>query len=171
MTHRLWMIAALALLAGTAVSVLYNSSPDKDDTGSVSLEQLELPDLNGNRQSFRQWKGKVVLVNFWATWCPPCIEEMPMFLELRNQYSSAGFEIVGIAVDEIEKAREFGKSMQIDYPLMFGLDDGMSLMASLGNRLGGLPYSVLFDRSGNPVNTKTGPYSKQELEDLIKSLL
>ena len=171
MTARLWLVAGLALLTGVIASIVVNTTLDKDDAVAVSLEQIELPDLNGKKQSFKQWQGKVLLVNFWATWCPPCIEEIPIFLELRKQYSSAGFEVVGIAIDDAEKARTFGESMQIDYPLIFGQSEGMTVMANLGNRIGGLPYSVLFDRSGNVVNTKSGPYSKAELAELIKNNL
>ncbi|GMR06319.1 MAG: TlpA disulfide reductase family protein [Gammaproteobacteria bacterium] len=166
-----WLFAGLALLAGVAASFYINSGPDKVVPSGIRLEQIELPDLNGNRQSLVQWQGKLLLVNFWATWCPPCREEIPVFLSLRKKYLSNDFEVVGISIDSVQKVLEFRDAIGIDYPLLDGEKNGMSLMVTLGNRLGALPYSVLFDRNGNAVHFKSGEFSRQELEKLIENYL
>jgi thiol-disulfide isomerase/thioredoxin len=171
MTPKLWLIAGLSLLAGLVLSVYLNSGSDTEETTDVRLDDIAIPDLTGRRQSFQQWKGKLVLVNFWATWCPPCREEIPLFLSLRKKYSAAGFEIVGISIDEVSKVMQYRDAMHIDYPLLNGQQQGMSLMASLGNRTGGLPYSVIFDRNGNVIDLKSGAYKQQELVKLIENHL
>lgn len=171
MTPKLWLIAALSLLTGLVISFYLNSVSDTEEISHLRLDDISVPDLTGNTQSFQQWQGKLVLVNFWATWCPPCREEIPLFLSLRKKYSAAGFEIVGISIDEVSKVMQYRDAMHIDYPLLNGQQQGMSLMASLGNRTGGLPYSVIFDRNGNVIDLKSGAYKQQELVKLIENHL
>ena len=167
-----WLFAGLALLAGIAASFYINSLSDKEEpSAAIRLEQIELPDLNGNRHALAQWQGKLLLVNFWASWCPPCLEEIPIFLSLRKKNLDDGFEVVGISVDSVQKVLRIPDSIGIDYTLLDGEKDGLSLMANLGNHTGALPYSILFDRKGNAVHFKTGQFSQQELEELIESYL
>lgn len=170
MSLKTWLIVGLALLAGIAASI-YMRSVTEQEEAAFMLPGTELADLDGNPQSLRQWQGKVLLINFWATWCPPCLEEIPLFSSLRNQYAAAGFEVVGVAVDDISKVVEFRDAHQVEFPLLNGEQDGMSLMSTFGNAMGGLPYSVLFDRTGKAVHYKTGPYNRQELQDLIEKYL
>ena len=174
MTAKLWLMAGLAMLAGVLASLYFNTGEivtRQDQNAAISLDQINLLDLDGNKQSLSQWQGKVLLVNFWATWCPPCREEIPVFLSLRKKFSSDGFEVVGISIDDANKVKQYRRSMQIDYPLLDGEQSGMPLMVSLGSPTGGLPFSVLYDRSGDVVQIKTGPYGQQELQDLIEKLL
>ncbi len=166
-----WLFAGLALLAGVALSFYINLGPDRERSNAVRLEQIELPDLNGNIQLPAQWQGKLLLVNFWATWCPPCREEIPIFLSLRKKHLDDGFEVVGISIDSVQKVKEFRDSLGIDYPLLDGEKNGVSLMVTLGNRLGALPYSILFDRNGKAIHFKSGEFSRQELEKLIEIYL
>ena len=174
MTAKLWLMAGLAMLAGVLASLYFNTGKietKQEQNAAISLDQINLLDLDGNKQSLSQWQGKVLLVNFWATWCPPCREEIPVFLSLRKKFSSDGFEVVGISIDDANKVKQYRRSMQIDYPLLDGEQSGMPLMVSLGNPTGGLPFSVLYDRSGDVVQIKTGAYGHQELQDLIEKLL
>ena len=169
-----WLFAGLALLAGIAASFYINSLSDTEEpaaAAAIRLEHIELPDLHGNRQSLAQWQGKLLLVNFWASWCPPCLEEIPVFVSLRKKNVDDGFEVVGISVDSVQKILRIRDSTGIDYPLLDGEKDGLSLMANLGNHTGALPYSVLFDHNGNAVHFKTGQFSRQELEELIENYL
>jgi thiol-disulfide isomerase/thioredoxin len=171
MKPTLWLIAGLSLLTGLVISVYLNSVSNTEEISAVRLDDIALADLHGGRQDFKQWQGKLVLVNFWATWCPPCREEIPLFLSLRKKYSASGFEIVGVSVDDVGKVMQYRDAMHIDYPLLNGEQKGMSLMASLGNRTGALPFSVIFDRSGNVVDMKSGAYKHQELAKLIETHL
>ncbi len=171
MNLKLWLLAFVALLAGISVSVYRNSAPQPEAESFTSLTQMALPDLAGKRQPFAQWKGKLLLVNFWATWCPPCRNEIPVFMSVRNKYLADGFEIVGISIDSAEKVLGFRDELVIDYPLLDGEEKGIPMMTRLGNAIGALPYSVLFDRKGNPVFYKSGEFSHDELEALLKKHL
>ncbi|MGB5279715.1 MAG: TlpA disulfide reductase family protein [Arenicellales bacterium] len=171
MTKRLWLAAGLALLTGISASIYFNAEPEKEHRQVKTLDQIQLPDLNGKEQSVSQWQGKVLLINFWATWCPPCREEIPVFLSLRNKFSSAGFEVVGVSIDYVNKVKQYRDSMQINYPLLDGEEKGMAIMLALGSPSGGLPFSVLYDRNGNAVHSKSGPYEQQELQSLIEKYL
>ena len=171
MSLKLWLMVGLALLAGLSASLYINTVSNTEVASAARLDEIKLPGLDGSKQDINQWQGKLVLVNFWATWCPPCLEEIPVFLSLRNKYAAAGFEVIGISIDDVSKVEQFRDTMQISYPLLDGEKNGMVLMHALGNNIGGLPYSVLFDRSGKAVETKSGPYQEQELKDLIDKLL
>jgi thiol-disulfide isomerase/thioredoxin len=172
MNLKIIVVAALAVASGALASYYLGTLGDSDaQPPAVALDQLVLQDLDGREQEFSQWQGKVLLVNFWATWCPPCIEEIPMFIGLREKYAAAGFEIAGIAVDDIAKAKKFGETQNVNFPLLYGQAQGMSLMKKLGNSMGGLPYSVLYDRNGQIRATKSGAFSHEELEELIKNNL
>lgn len=130
-----------------------------------------LPDLEGQARDISDWEGKVVLVNFWATWCPPCRREIPEFIEVRDKYKDQGFEILGIAIDTADVVKEFVRTMGIDYPIVHGEMDAVTISSAYGNTMGGLPYSVLLDRDGNIQFVRTGELSKDMLEEQLKLLL
>ncbi len=133
--------------------------------------QARLPDLTGQAQAMKQWQGKVVLVNFWAPWCPPCRREIPGFIRLQERLGVQGLQFVGVALDEADKVQAFADQIGINYPVLLGGAEAAMLSQNAGNRLGGLPYSVLFDRQGNPVATLTGEVSEARLEALVQPLL
>jgi len=173
MTSRIWLVAAgaaIAMLGGLYVSSMIQDT-DTHLNAEVRFDHLVLPDLDGHEQAFSQWQGKVLLINFWATWCPPCVEEIPIFMRLREKYAAHGFEIVGIAIDEAKKVRQFSQEMAIDYPLIQGDEQGIKIMQHFQNRIGALPYSVLFNRQGRAVHFKPGRFSESELESLFTKYL
>jgi len=131
----------------------------------------KLPDLAGRIQTIKQWRGKVVVLNFWAPWCPPCRREIPDFIRLQERHGQAGLQFVGIALDAPDKVAAFVDETGINYPILLGGDDGAALSSAAGNRLGGLPFTVVFDRRGNAVATLTGGVSEARLEALVKPLL
>jgi len=108
--------------------------------------------------------------NFWATWCAPCREEMPLLLSARAKYASKGVEIVGIAVDNAAKVREFSTALGITYPILLAEADGLELMRKLGNAAGGLPYTVFLDREGRPVEHKLGALKAAELDRILTEM-
>lgn len=131
----------------------------------------QLPDLAGRPQVMQQWLGKVVVVNFWAPWCPPCRREIPGFIALQDQLGARGLQMVGIALDEPDKVQAYSDEAGINYPLLLGGASAVALSQASGNRLGGLPYSVVFDRKGNAVASLVGEVSQARLEALVKPLL
>jgi thiol-disulfide isomerase/thioredoxin len=135
------------------------------------LLALTLPDLEGKPQSLSQWKGKVLVVNFWATWCPPCKEEMPEFSRLNSKYASNGVQFVGISIDSAEKVAAFHKETEISYPLLISNLETLELSSDLGNRAKALPFTVILRPDGRPQQVKLGKYATPELEIAIQSAL
>lgn len=138
---------------------------------SGNLDQARFTTLNGTSQTLAQWRGKVVVLNFWATWCGPCREEMPMLDALRSQWRNQGVEVVGIALDQPVEVQNFLRSLRIGYPVLLGDADTLSLMRSLGNRTGGLPFTVILDRQGKVVARLTGKLSEQNLRQAVEPRL
>jgi thiol-disulfide isomerase/thioredoxin len=118
-----------------------------------------------------EWRGKVLVCNFWATWCPPCREEIPLLVSQRDALASKGLEVVGIAVDSAPKVAEFAKTAKISYPILVAEASGIGLMRELGNRSGALPYTVFLDRDGTIVARKLGALHRPELERILQKLL
>src|SRR5687767_12687503 len=137
---------------------------------SRALFAATLPDLSGQPRRMAEWQGRVVLINFWATWCAPCREEIPLLMAARQKYAPAGVEIVGIAVDNAVKVAEYVKSMSISYPVLVAEADGLDLMRQLGNSGGGLPYTVVADRQGALVHRKLGALKQGDLEGILGKL-
>lgn len=166
------LLAFFALILGVGVSVYINSS-DKDEARApaLSLYEIELPDLEGQPQDLSHWRGSLVLVNFWASWCPPCRKEIPVFMTVLNKYRDRNFQVLGISIENAADAKKFRDEVAIAYPLYDGNKAGLSIMMKMGNATGALPYSVLFDRKGKIIFTKTGEFTLQELDELIKSNL
>ena len=133
--------------------------------------EFALEDLDGNVRNVREWDGKVLLVNFWATWCPPCIKETPLLIELQHKYGDQGLQIIGLAIDDEKSVRDFVDTMGVDYPIVAGELEAMELARRFGNRLNALPYSAFVDRNGDIVHIKAGDIEKEEAEKIIQSLL
>src|SRR3970282_1500768 len=135
----------------------------------AAATDFALRDLAGNTHSLSSWRGKVVLLNFWATWCPPCREEIPLFIDLQRRYAQQGLQIVGISIDNPEAVARYWQEMKINYPLLIADETTYELMAAYGNRQGGLPYSVLIAADGRIAGGKIGAYHCAELEAALKT--
>ena len=135
-----------------------------------ALRAASFADLDGKMRRLDEWRGRVLVCNFWATWCAPCREEIPLLLEMRRKYGPGGVEIVGIAIDDAAKVRQFSASFSISYPILLAETDGLDLMRRLGNSGGGLPYTVIVDREGTLVHRKLGALKQPELDGLLAPL-
>jgi thiol-disulfide isomerase/thioredoxin len=133
--------------------------------------EFSLPDLSDKPRHVSEWRGKLTLLNFWATWCPPCKQEIPAFIKLQRDYGGHGLQIVGVALDTKESVTAFREESGINYPILIDQDVALKLMARYGNSSGSLPFSVILARSGEIISRKLGAYSEEELETLIVSLL
>lgn len=132
---------------------------------------FKLKDLDGKVRDVKEWDGKVLMINFWATWCPPCRKEIPAFVELQEKYEAKGFKILGIALDEKQAVIDFTDPMGINYPILMADQDGPVLSKAYGNRLGVLPYTVIVDRQGNIIHRLKSELSFKQAESLILPLL
>lgn len=132
---------------------------------------LQLPDLTGRVQAMGQWHGKVVVVNFWATWCAPCREEIPSFVALQEKYGTRGLQFVGIAIDQRDKVKAFAQEFRMNYAVLLGGLDTVDLTRQAGNRIGALPFTLVLDRNGHIVSRELGKVKEAQLEKLLLSLL
>lgn len=161
--------ALIALVAGHGVSQWVFRSQDPEP-GAV-LADFSLPDLRGKTRWLSEWQGRTIVLNFWATWCAPCREEIPLFIEFQKRYEGGGLQIVGIAIDNQTAVAEYAKTMRINYPLLLAEEAGISIMSRYGNTRGGLPYTVIISHSGAIISRKLGSYKEKELETLLKPLV
>jgi thiol-disulfide isomerase/thioredoxin len=138
--------------------------------GDDALRSATLVDLAGKPRPVAEWDGQVLVWNFWATWCAPCREEVPLLIAVREKYKASGVEIIGIAIDNAAKVREFSLSFGISYPLLLAGTDGLELMRKLGNSAGGLPYTVVVDRQGKVVHRKLGALKAGDLDAILGPL-
>jgi thiol-disulfide isomerase/thioredoxin len=118
-----------------------------------------------------QWRGKVLVVNFWATWCAPCREEMPEFVKAQREYGGKGLQFVGIAVDQADKVDQFVKEIGLNYPTLIGGFGAMELSKTLGNDKMALPFTVVLNRDGKVVHTQLGELKPAKLQSIVTQLL
>jgi len=133
-----------------------------------SASSYVLPDLHGNATALAKWHGKVVLLNFWASWCVPCLKEMPLLAKFQREHTSDGVEVVGIAMEQTQSAAAFMKRVSVDYPILIGIDADPVPTTVFGDTAGLLPYSVLVGRDGRILETKLGPLDEGLLDDWLK---
>jgi thiol-disulfide isomerase/thioredoxin len=141
-------------------------------SGSIStLPDMRLPDLKGREIASNAWAGKVVVLNYWATWCPPCLREMPILAQLQDGFDSARLQIVGIAIDEQSSVRRFLNENTVSYQILLGDVDAIELSQRLGNRTSGLPFTAVFDRLGKLVFSQTGEITAADVRNRVLPLL
>ena len=153
-----------------ASAVPVPAEPAKAKTVPDTLPDITLTDRDGKPTKLASFGGRPLMLNFWATWCAPCREEVPMLVAAKEQWASKGFEVVGIGIDSADKIREFSKTYQINYPVLVADGSALELLRKLGNRGGGLPYSVVLDRTGGIAERHLGALTAEDLRRVLESL-
>ena len=136
----------------------------------AKLMQTSLPDVDNRPHLLSDWRGKTLLVNFWAPWCPPCVAEMPELVTLQNEMAAKNLQIVGIGIDSPSNIREFSQKHDISYPLLVAGMQGTELSRELGNQAGGLPFTVLLDKDGQVRQTYLGKLNMEKLRADLAAL-
>jgi thiol-disulfide isomerase/thioredoxin len=175
--RRFWLATAavggLAAAAGYGMRQWLVGHPQRDANPAAlrALMSTPLPDLEGVSRTLADWPGRVLVVNFWATWCAPCRKEIPEFVRVQARHGARGVQFVGIAIDQPGNVREFAREFQINYPLLVGNLATLALMRETGNRAGVLPFTLVLDRAGIVVNHHPGQLEKERLEAILEPLL
>lgn len=177
----LLLIAVCAVVA-VAANYVYRqqrqqAAPEPASSVNAILGQprpgFVLPDALGLSHDVRAWDGRVLVVNFWATWCKPCVREMPAFVDLQRQYAEHGVQFVGIALDTLPQVEAFFSrlGLTLNYPSLIGGTNAIAVAEAYGNHIGILPYTVLVDRSGNIAYVQYGELTRDTAEQMILNLL
>ena len=175
MNRRQWIIitgiSLLALFAGVLTSQwIYKTSLASDPAIKAFLSNpWQTPD--GKAADTHQWQGKVLVVNFWASWCPPCVEEMPTLDLLQKEFLQQNVLFVGIGIDSPSNIRQFLEMTPVSYPILIGGMEGSAIAKQMGNTQGALPYTVIINTKGKSTFSKLGKISEEELRSAIKSTL
>ena len=142
--------------------------------GTDRLDQLpdfRLPDVSGRELASSEWAGKVLVLNFWATWCPPCLRELPLLEEVQQASKEASLQVVGIAIDSKEEVERFLSEHPVSFPILLGDTEAVDMSRRLGNRLQGLPYTVIFDHRGKRVYGQIGEMTRTSLSKHLDPLI
>ena len=178
---RLLIVGLLTLILSAIVVIVAarreNARPTLRSTSTTHEQAVaqffagNLPDVDGQTRPFSAWQGQTLVINFWATWCPPCRDEMPAFSRLHQLYAAQGVQFVGIALDAADRVRAYARQYPVSYPLLIGGSTGVDLARLFGNDRLGLPYTVLITRQREARVLRAGPLSENELNLILQETL
>ncbi len=138
---------------------------NKVDTKNIDLSTLIAKDLSGANVDLSQYRGKHLIINFWATWCPPCRKEIPLLIDVQKQYGENDVQVLGIAMDEADKIEKYMQDAGFNYPsLIADLNQTTRFSQALGYEFIALPFTFFLDRDGKLIHTKTGELKEDELK-------
>jgi thiol-disulfide isomerase/thioredoxin len=175
------VLACLAAFGGWWLQNRWMNTPPLQPAAPAGIKTLAvgdsadayvLPDLHGRPTALATWRGKVLLLNFWATWCTPCRREMPLLAKAQAAHASDGLQVVGVAMDQPQSAAVFLRHEPVGYPILIGIDADPVPTTIFGDTSGLLPYSVLIGRGGRILKTKLGvldPSTIQHWLDMAKT--
>jgi thiol-disulfide isomerase/thioredoxin len=173
-------VAAIAAIGGAAAShwllgtndlgAVAQAAPADNKNAVNQLWAASVTNADGKPQSLSAFKGHPVVVNFWASWCGPCVEEMPSLSQLHREYAKKGIEFVGLGVDSEKNVKAFLQKVQVDYPVFVTGFGGADLARAFGNNAGGLPFTVVIDAKGVVRSTKLGQIQPDELKRTLDAL-
>jgi thiol-disulfide isomerase/thioredoxin len=172
MNRRTTLLLAFAGAAAAGSGyALWREVRSAPEAGVKQLFAATLEDASGQPQPISQWQGKLLVVNFWATWCPPCVEEMPMLDQIRARYRDRGVEIIGIGIDSADKIRAYQQKFGFNFPLLIANSAGSAVSRALGNEGGVLPYTVLVTPEQTIRTRWIGRVPEDELRSALESNL
>lgn len=160
------VFAGIGIFAGNR----HTEAKAPQDGAVQKLMSLALADSQGTVQKISQWQGKILLINFWATWCAPCVQEMPELSALQKELSKNNVQLLGLGIDSPSNIKEFAAKYGISYPLFSTGMEGTELSRQLGNHAGGLPFTLLIAADGSIAKTYLGRLKMDELRADISKL-
>jgi thiol-disulfide isomerase/thioredoxin len=160
--------ASHLILGGSPSEAAMTTSAKSNAVDDLWKQQLQMAD--GTQQNLASFKGKPVVVNFWASWCGPCVKEMPTLAALHREYEKKGVTFIGLGVDSEKNVNAFLQKVPVDYPIYIAGFGGADLARSFGNNAGALPFTVVIDAKGNIRSTKLGEVDPKELKATLDAL-
>ncbi|MBU3724394.1 MAG: TlpA family protein disulfide reductase [Burkholderiaceae bacterium] len=162
-------IGLITLIAGIGLGLL-RLKPIAIAESAEWVFELNYPDAKGETVALSSARGRITVVNFWATWCPPCIEEMPELSRFHEEFSSKNIKVIGLAVDSPSNVREFLSKRNFSYPLLITGGSGSELAKKLRNAVDALPYTVMIDEKGGMIRQKVGKLTEKDLKSWISEV-
>jgi len=166
-----YLILIMTIGFGIFHFFLNTQSEDGGNQATETLFAASFPDENGQPQDLEQYAGKVVVLNFWASWCEPCREEMPELSQLHTEYKDRNLVVLGMAIEDAAAVKDFLKETKVSYPLFAADMQGMEIASNLGNNKGVLPFTVIIKADGTVAKTYFGRVTKPLLEQTLKTLI
>jgi peroxiredoxin len=163
-----WVVGLVAVSLGLAAA-LHRFGTSAADAAAVGLFERTFDDADGRPQPMKQWEGRLLVVNFWATWCAPCVEEMPELQRIHGEFADRGVAVVGLGIDSPSAIRRFRDEHRLNLPLLVAGAGGSELVRELGNPSGALPYTVLIGRDGLIAQARLGRIREAELRSWLES--
>lgn len=167
----LLIATGLSIAGGAFLWTMLTGQKSVPGISPGAIYATRLPDGDGNSLSLGQWQGKILVVNFWATWCEPCKQEIPQLVAAQNKYGKAGLQVIGVAVDEKKRVAQFLQSVGVNYPILLDESGGIDLSKRFGNRAGILPFTVVIDRKGQITTVITGALTVTQIDVLLPKLI
>ena len=170
-------LAGIALwLDRSTLATLQSAEKSASASGEIAaspgaIYSAKFTDLQGKSQTLGQWEQKLLVINFWATWCGPCKEEIPVLVKLQNKFGGRGVQFIGIAADSAANVANFSKNVTTNYPLLIDETGAIAFSKRLGNRLGLLPHTVVLLPGGEVIYNKLGAITERELDNIIDNNL
>ncbi len=137
---------------------------------ATPLINFSLLDTEGKSHSITEWQGKIRIINFWATWCPPCLKEIPSFIALQNEYAEKNLQFIGIAIDDRQLVEDYLAFSEINYPILMAELEGAQIAKQLGNTVNAIPYTVIVNQQNQIIFRQPGELSQQKIRRIIQPL-
>ena len=171
--RQLLILVAIALVAGAGGYLAYRSTvtaPAGAVMSAGTMPDFVLPDLAGTERQGSEWSGRARVLNFWATWCPPCRREIPLLIDLQAEFG-ARLAVIGIAIDDMEAVREYAVDNEFNYPVLVGQQNAVELGNQVLADWIGLPFTAFVNASGDIVRVHVGELHRDEAETYLAEIL
>jgi len=169
-TKLIFAFAALVALASGFFLQQNTGSTLPSAQTAVKLD-FSFPDVDGVQHSAAEWQGKVLVLNFWASWCGPCLKEIPEFVKWQDEYRSRNLQFVGLAIEERDAVAKYLQRMKVNYPMLITGDSGTLLARQWGNIINAVPFTVVVNAQGQIVHRQPGELNKDKFQEIVEPLL
>ena len=173
-TNLLIILLAFASITGGLFAQQHfntDKTTSENPTSRAELIEFSLADLEGKQHPISEWQDKIRIINFWATWCPPCLKEIPEFIKLQNEFKTRGIQFIGIAIDDKQSVKEYLATQAVNYPMLLGNGQGSLLSRQLGNVFNAVPFTLIVNQQNQIIYQQPGEISREKILEIIKPLI